>query len=279
MLEEYLKKDYMIWIDTCSIMHKLFEKCIANYSDVLKNNGAVILIPSSVKNELIKHTRADDKELKQAAEMSLDFLEKLIESNYLRIYDASDREFADNDFIAIFTQLRIKHNLLLITQDKDIAYDIWALGKAKSVFAKNVSVAKITSAGKIETFFINKNNDSSISRNDSNKKNKSVVNKDNDIVGIYNNDITGDFYGDIIGTVIGDIKGDMYGDIIGELRGDIEGDLNGDIIGSMNGNIGNNLNGDILGIINGDIGNALNGDIIGILNGVIKGQFNGEYNS
>ena len=56
--------------------------------------------------------------------------------------------FADNVFQTVFTQFRLKYNLMLITQDRNLASDILAIGKSKAVNTENrILVERINKYG------------------------------------------------------------------------------------------------------------------------------------
>lgn len=68
------------------------------------------------------------------------------------IGDKTDN-FADNVFLTVFTQFRLKYNLLLITQDNDLAQDIKNIAKSRAVNTTNrIVVRRINKRGFLSPF-------------------------------------------------------------------------------------------------------------------------------
>ena len=229
-IEKYLDEDFMIWIDTCSVLHEQFQVFIDSISIKLLPKKSAIYITSSVYNELEKHAVSGDNDLKIKASKALSVVNWCLGNGTMVVYNQKSKHyFADNDFLTIFTGLRIAHNLLLITQDKNLCSDVWALEKSKSVNSKKIRVAKINMAGGLELFKL-----------DGYGKNKSCGKSQwngFDFLGILNKDIEGDINGDVLGVITGDVEGNINGDVEGDINGDVLGVITGDIEGRIKGRI------------------------------------------
>ncbi|MBQ9205132.1 MAG: hypothetical protein IJ158_00270 [Treponema sp.] len=262
-LERYTKNGFSIWIDTCSILHDQFQTCMNNIAGFLSENNYKIKITQTVLNELTKHTSSSDEELKANAIKALELITQSNLKNIFEVYGDSSHSFADNDFLVLFTRLRLNENILFITQDVALASDVWALGDSRSVRSKRVEVAKITKNGLFGEFEIDDDFD------EDNEDDEDSINEN------YAVDFDGKTIGDINARVRGNIKGDYENDINEILDGNIMGDMYGDINGKMNGTIQGSMYGDINGILNGNILGDMNGDIYGKLNGKVLGKMTG----
>lgn len=107
------------------------------------------IIPYRVCEELIKMSKGDDERAKKAPKV-LNFLKTLKDKQLIRIMgDTQSDNFADNVFKTVFTQYRLKYNMILITQDKGLTEDILQLNNAKADKAKKVKVLKLTKDAKL----------------------------------------------------------------------------------------------------------------------------------
>lgn len=265
-LERYIKSGFSIWIDTCSILHEQFENCVNNIAGFLTENNYKIKITQTVLNELTKHTSSSDEELKANAIKALELITQSNVKNIFEFCGDSSHSFADNDFLALFTRLRLNENILFITQDVALASDVWDLGDSRSVRSKRVEIAKITKNGLLDEFEIDGDFDSNADFDDD---------KANSIVGNYVGDLSGVTTGTIKGIVKGNIIGDMKNDIRGKVEGNITGDMYGDIYGWLNGDIYGNMYGNIYGEMNGNVRGDMEGNIVGHLYGKVLGKMTG----
>ena len=237
-----------------------------NIAGFLSENNYKIKITQTVLNELTKHTSSSDEELKANAIKALELITQSNLKNIFEVYGDSSHSFADNDFLVLFTRLRLNENILFITQDVALASDVWALGDSRSVRSKRVEVAKITKNGLFGEFEIDDDFDED---NEDDEDDEDSINEN------YAVDFDGKTIGDINARVRGNIKGDYENDINEILDGNIMGDMYGDINGKMNGTIQGSMYGDINGILNGNILGDMNGDIYGKLNGKVLGKMTG----
>lgn len=148
-LENYVK-NYKIFMDTCSILHPPVDKFWQHIIPLLELHKTYIIIPTRCIQELIKFTKEVDgknKSLVDRAKNSLDIIDKLKKEKLIKIKGEETDNFADNVFQVVFTKFRLKYNLLLITQDKNLSLDILNLNKVKSSQGKKIDVKKINKYG------------------------------------------------------------------------------------------------------------------------------------
>lgn len=137
------KEDVRIFIDTCSMMSNNFDSFLGALIPVLATNNKKLVIPYSCLQELKKHE--GNSKLKKDADSAIELLE--IINEYIEIRgNKDDGTFADNVFLRVFTQFRLKYNLILITEDKGLKTDILNLNNSKSVSSKRIYVFNIREA-------------------------------------------------------------------------------------------------------------------------------------
>ena len=135
-------KNYKIFIDTCSLLSEYADSFWEHILPVLKENKANIIVPLRVYEEvekyandpeLCKRKAADNPGLNQAAKRAKEKVIKLQSEGIVRVLGDKSDNFADNVFQTVFTQYRMKYNLILITQDKNLATDILRISESKAV--------------------------------------------------------------------------------------------------------------------------------------------------
>ena len=141
-LESYVK-DYKIFIDTCSLLRPEIETFWGNIVPYLHRYSKKVIITTKVLEELKKHSgNMSDANLASAAKKQLDNLHSLYSAGFVEFRGENTDNFADNVFIVVFTKFRMQHNLLLITQDNNLAGDIMQLNGSRSVKSSRVVEAK-----------------------------------------------------------------------------------------------------------------------------------------
>ena len=117
-LEQLLqdKIDTRVFLDTCTLMHPKFEKFLAKVVPVLSLYGYKLVVPWSCIEELNKHKT--NPKLKSKAVKALKELERIYQYVDIRGNEA-DGTHADNVFLRVFTQLRTKYRLVLISEHWD----------------------------------------------------------------------------------------------------------------------------------------------------------------
>ena len=142
-----------VFIDTCSMLHDGFVGFMEMALPILKSKNSSIIIPKSSIGELINlSNRKDDKTLAQHATNILMKIAKWRkEQEPIEIRgEENDDTLSDNVFLYVFTRLRRKMSLTLITQDKALAADITRLNESASVQSKyTIQVYRLLKNGDI----------------------------------------------------------------------------------------------------------------------------------
>jgi len=133
MVQKYFdKSEYLFFIDTCSLMNDRIEEAINILIPILKSNK--IHVPYVCINELKKLEKTHI-----AASRAIEILKKKKEL-FVTVGDRDDGSFADVIFLKYFNELRIKHNIVFMTQDKKLKKDVLGLNDQKSVKGKRIEV-------------------------------------------------------------------------------------------------------------------------------------------
>lgn len=153
-MEKYIV-EYMMFMDTCTILESpiklenLFRKLYFR----LSSNNKKINIPLRVIEEIEKHYQnKDNLSLSIKAKQAYELLVKWQQKGIIEICGSKEDNFADNAFLTAFTALRVKHKLLLITQDKNLATDILKLNDSAAVRGKDIDVLRMNNRGILEHF-------------------------------------------------------------------------------------------------------------------------------
>lgn len=133
--QKILQKDYKIFVDTSSLMQKdseyVFFKIIA---PLLRKYEQKLYVPKSVINEISNHLDNGNKEVSRANKI----LDSYAEDQLYIIEKRFDENYADNAIVSLFTLLRLKYDLCLITNDNsykkdgNLSQDIIDLKKSRS---------------------------------------------------------------------------------------------------------------------------------------------------
>ncbi len=108
----------MIFVDTCSFIQKDSEKTFGEIAPKMIAYKKKIIMLKSVQNEISKHLYYKNPKLKDK------FLVELDKADLIEMDMEFDSSFADNDFQTLFTKLRLKYKLCLITNDFNLSKDI-----------------------------------------------------------------------------------------------------------------------------------------------------------
>ena len=169
-LEQYIK-EYRIFIDTCSILHESADEFWGVVCPLLQKYNKKIIVPLRSWEELAKHANSKaGSALSYRAESCIQKIQSLRKEGYIEIRGEETDNFADNVFQVVFTKFRMTHNLLLITQDNNLAKDILALNESKAVKANPISVKRINKNGYLSDFYWNSENNNSDSKKKASKK-------------------------------------------------------------------------------------------------------------
>lgn len=153
-LEEYIK-NYKVYIDTCSLLDENSEKFWAYAVPVVRQYNRPIFVVWSAVAELKRHARdTENPELSNRAKLALAKMQELQSEKIIEVIgDSRDGTFADNVYHIIFTRDRMMENLLLITQDNNLARDILKLKESQSVTRiKDIAAKRINFAGVLDDY-------------------------------------------------------------------------------------------------------------------------------
>lgn len=153
-------KNFKIFIDTCSLLCEQADIFWSHSVPLLQREGKSIVVPLRVYEEVKKFAensalcaQKGDITLNQRAKAALNNIAKLQKAGVIAVFGDKHDNFADNVFQTVFTQFRLKYNLMLITQDHNLASDILAIGKSKSVNTTNrILVERINKYGYLSIF-------------------------------------------------------------------------------------------------------------------------------
>ena len=157
---EYLQniiRNYKVFIDTCSLLSVNAEKFWEHVIPILRAERVDIIIPYRVYQEvdkfasdpeLCRRKSPNDPELNRLAIVAKNKIIQLHNEGLVRVLGDKNDNFADNVFQTVFTQYRMKYNMFLITQDKNLADDILRIAQSKAVTVNtDISVRRINKYG------------------------------------------------------------------------------------------------------------------------------------
>lgn len=120
VFEELIKKDTLVFIDTSSLMNDSMPDIINNnIIPILKKYSKTVFILDSVIHEISQKIQHENVTNQRRALSAKSILSKLIQSDLYQIPEnySVNKFFADAELITIFSDLRLKYNLCLITND------------------------------------------------------------------------------------------------------------------------------------------------------------------
>lgn len=143
--EKIISSDYKVFVDTSSFLQDCSEDVFFGIvAPLLHFHKKKIIVPKSVYNEIHKHQNL--QKIKNI-HSGVKIIKCLIESELCLIEKKFDDQFADNAIISLFSSLRLKYNLCLITNDNsyrkngNLSQDILDLKTSRSVeMIKNIIV-------------------------------------------------------------------------------------------------------------------------------------------
>ena len=165
---EQCVKDYKIFIDTSSLLEESANDFFQNVVPILEREGAALILPLSVYKELEKLAKnpayckqkyPDSPNLNARAVLACETVAVMYKAKYLRVFaDPDDGDFADNVFLHVFTKMRMKYNLLLVTQDRGLAGEAMKLGKGNRAVhgMKKIIAQRLDKNGFLKKFFDNR---------------------------------------------------------------------------------------------------------------------------
>lgn len=149
-LIKYIQDDWKIFVDTCSFLYEKADIFFPFLIECLTEYNGKIFVSTRVIEELSK--KSGDKNLEVKANNALNYIKQMQSKNIVDIRGDKNDNFADNVFQVVFTKFRMRHKLLLITQDVNLAEDINSLNDNKSVKGYPIHVQKISRFGFLSSF-------------------------------------------------------------------------------------------------------------------------------
>jgi len=157
--------DYLIFIDTCSLMEDGSKDVFSNeLCEQLVKNDRKIKILDRVLVELNNHINSNHERKKQLAANGIQIIEKFKKFDCVDIVavgqDSSKDPIPDELFQSIFVYYRSKNKICLITQDVNLSHDVLALNSSRSTgerygkkTIKGIKVFRIDSQNKLKEFY------------------------------------------------------------------------------------------------------------------------------
>ena len=149
-------KEFIIFIDTSSLLEPGADRFWEKIIPYLERECAKVIILYAVYNELRVHCVQKDPskpDLNAIAINAKNNLLRLHRDKYILFCGKRTDTFADHVFLMRFRKYMLDYNLMLITQDKNLASDILNIGKSKSVKTQNrIMVACINIDGDLRKF-------------------------------------------------------------------------------------------------------------------------------
>ena len=146
-------RNWKILIDTSSIMEKSAKSFFNEFGPLLRKYQNYINFPASCFYELHKHSLSSHTIKASLAKTAINLVSYLQKMNILIIRgNKNDGTFADPVFLEKIIHFRTQYNILVITQDNNLAKDIQNLNLLKSVKGYKVDVRRIDSKGQLINF-------------------------------------------------------------------------------------------------------------------------------
>ena len=185
-VEDKIKKYDRIFIDTSSLIYSKADQFWTNVVPLLAKHNKYIVIPTAVYSELKNLVNNPDSAKQNKSYIAaqghkiLQNVNNLLEAKtLLRIGDKNDIS-VDSTFQSVFKIYSLKYNLLLITQNRNLAASIIDIEKNRSqsaITTHQIKVVHIVDDGLLCDFDIVTNTDNSISaQRKTNTTNSSAVN-------------------------------------------------------------------------------------------------------
>ena len=147
-VEYYLQNDFLIIIDSCSLLYTGASVFWLKTVPLLEKNKKQIIIPFAVLNEIIKHKNTRNKTgLSETARKVYDDIENMKKAQFVVVRGNEKEVLTDKIFLVQFSDLRRDKKLLLITQNEKLATDILNLNSVTLPGGKEIHVKKIDKSG------------------------------------------------------------------------------------------------------------------------------------
>ncbi|WP_077619726.1 protein kinase domain-containing protein [Bacillus sinesaloumensis] len=144
-------KDYKLFVDTSTWMTPhasgFMEKKLTT---VLQASSKQIIVPLRIIQEVNKMMDHDDREKRHRGKAAGKLLQTYLNQGLASVFGDKSDPFADQTFLYVFQQFRVKYNLALITQDRGLAHDILNLNNQQAVQGKRIYAFRVNEAGNLE---------------------------------------------------------------------------------------------------------------------------------
>lgn len=133
-MEKYIQNGYLLLLDTSFILDTRFCDFFYSTYNKLQSYNQKLIIPQEVITEIIKVK--DEKKITKEHYLEVMYLlEEYRKSKELKIVkELSHKNHTDNLFIAKITELRLRHNILLCSNDKNLIRDVNNLNNSLSTY-------------------------------------------------------------------------------------------------------------------------------------------------
>lgn len=150
----------MVFIDTCSFLTDSFPDFVSVIVPLLSKNRRYLYIDRSVISELKHICQQRNHPKAYHAFYALSEIESMDRIGIIKYSgNAESCDFADEQFLKTFLQLRKTNTIRLITQDFDLARDSVLLNGIRSSFGFQIESLKLTHYGGLKKYSFNENTD------------------------------------------------------------------------------------------------------------------------
>lgn len=157
---QFSSTDTMVFIDTCSFLTDSFPDFVSVIVPLLSKNRRYLYIDRSVISELKHICQQRNHPKAYHAFYALSEIESMDRIGIIKYSgNAESCDFADEQFLETFLQLRKTNTIRLITQDFDLARDSVLLNGIRSSFGFQIESLKLTHYGGLKKYSFNENTD------------------------------------------------------------------------------------------------------------------------
>ena len=142
---------YAILIDTCSLLHAQFPQLLTNLEPLLRKHSKTLIIPSGVIAEL-DALFLKKPALRQQISQLRPQLADLAKQGLVKVYGDPVETFGDKQFLEASIRYKLANEILVITQDRNLAADLFTLRQTRSVHGKKLIVRRINRFGFLSAF-------------------------------------------------------------------------------------------------------------------------------
>lgn len=144
-----------IYADACILMNAAtLEAFFGRYGDIMKKEYSKIIIPASVRKEIARLLCSNELDKRSKAIDSISVINKYSDLIIMEGGSLSEeglgRVHADPEIIATLTLGRKTVRQLLITNDRDLAADVYGLNELRSCKGKPITVCYIDYEGRLK---------------------------------------------------------------------------------------------------------------------------------